>query len=277
MSGSLRDVVVVVGAGGMGHAIARRIAAGRKVLLADVDAHRAERIADELAGDGHVVVPARVDVSEVESVTSLAALASESGSVVNVVHTAGLSPEQAPVEAILAVDLLGVALTLDAFQPVIAPGGAGVVIASMAGHFGPTLPADAQHSLATAPSRNLLALPVCAPDQVTTPQAAYILAKRANHLRVAAAAAAWGERGARINTISPGVISTAMGRRELGAASGDGVRAMIAGSGVQRIGTPEDIAAATEFLLSSNASFITGTDLIVDGGVTAAVRPALTG
>jgi NAD(P)-dependent dehydrogenase (short-subunit alcohol dehydrogenase family) len=170
----------------------------------------------------------------------------------------------------LAVDLLGVALMIDEFGRVIEPGGAAVVIASMAGHMQPALDPAVAQRLATAPTDELLSLEAC--STITSSQMAYPFAKRANQLRVAAAAVSWGERGARINSISPGVISTAMGRLELSSESGTLMRAMVDNSGLRRLGTPEDIAAATEFLLGPSASFITGTDLLVDGGVIAAIQ-----
>lgn len=265
----MSDVLVVIGVGGMGEAIARRQGTGRKVVIADFSEEALERVGSSLSGDGLDVVTLRVDVSSRESVAGLADAASALGSVTQVVHTAGLSPVQAQRDAILAVDLLGTALVLDEFERVIAPGGAGVFIASMAAHFVPPLPPELAHALATAPTDELLSLPVFA--SVTEAAAAYPLAKHANQLRVRAASAGWGARGARVNTISPGVISTPMGQQELAGESGGQMRAMIAASGAGRVGTPYDIADAAAFLLGPDASFITGTDLLVDGGVVAAV------
>ena len=266
------EVLAIIGVGGMGVAVARRMGAGRVVVLGDVNTTQVDSVATQLTDDGHHVVTGHVDVTSRESVTEFAGLAASCGRVSSVVHTAGLSPQQASAEVVLAVDLLGVALTLEAFEDVIAPGGAGVVIASMAGHFQPPIPPDVERQLATVPAVELLSLPACGPAAITSSEAAYPFAKRANQLRVAAAASQWGRRGARINSISPGVIATAMGRHELAGSSGDTMRAMVSGSGVRRIGTPDDIAAATEFLLSPAAGFITGVDLLVDGGVVAAVR-----
>jgi NAD(P)-dependent dehydrogenase (short-subunit alcohol dehydrogenase family) len=266
------EVLAIIGVGGMGVAVARRMGAGRVIVLGDVNAAQVESVAQQLSDDGHHVVTGHVDVTSRESVTEFARLAASSGRVSSVVHTAGLSPQQGPPEVVLAVDLLGVALTLEAFGDVIEPAGAGVVISSMAGHFQPPIPQDVEHQLATVPADELLGLPACGPAAITSSEAAYPFAKRANQLRVAAAASQWGRRGARINSISPGVIATAMGRQELAGPSGDGMRAMVSASGVRRVGTPDDIAAATEFLLSPAASFITGVDLLVDGGVVAAVR-----
>jgi NAD(P)-dependent dehydrogenase (short-subunit alcohol dehydrogenase family) len=239
-------------------------------VLADVNAAALKTAADALGNDGHQVVTREVDVTSRSSVAAVAEVADEAGRVTAVVHTAGLSPQQASAEAVLAVDLLGVALTIDEFGRVIEPGGAAVVIASMAGHMQPALDPAVEQQLATAPTDELLGLEACA--KITDSRIAYPFAKRANQIRVAAAAGSWGERGARINSISPGVISTAMGQLELSSESGALMRAMVENSGLRRLGTPEDIAAATEFLLGSSAAFITGTDLLVDGGVIAAIQ-----
>jgi NAD(P)-dependent dehydrogenase (short-subunit alcohol dehydrogenase family) len=267
-----REVLTVVGVGGMGQAISRRLGAGKTVLLADYNEGTLASVAESLAADGHHVESHSVDVSSPESVHGLAEYAASLGSVTQVAHTAGLSPSQASAEEILAVDLLGVALVLDEFGAVVAPGGAGVVIASMAGHMFPPLTAEQEHALAHTPPRELLQLEFVSPEKVTEPGFAYGIAKQANHIRVRAASAHWGRRGARINSISPGIISTPMGQQELASPVGDGMRSMVAMSATGRLGTPEDIALATAFLLGPDASFITGTDLLVDGGVIAAVK-----
>lgn len=270
-----KDVVVIIGVGGMGQAIARRLGSGRKVLLADYSEATLEAAAELLRGEGHDVTEQVVDVGDTASVAALVDVAGGLGRVTHLAHTAGLSPVQAPTEAVLRVDLLGVAIVLEAFPRVMAPGGAGVVIASMAGHMASPLPGDQEAALADTPADELLDLPFLAPAEFSDPGAAYSLAKRANAVRVQAAAGPWGQQGARINSISPGVIATPMGQAELSGESGERMRAMVSMSGTGRLGTPDDIAAAAAFLCDPQAGFITGTDLLVDGGVVAAVRPFL--
>lgn len=264
-------VLTVIGAGGMGLATARRVASGQRLLLADFDEDMLTATAGQLREEGFDVTAQRVDVSLRADVAALADRAAELGPVVAVVHTAGLSPDQASPDAVLAVDLVGTALVLDEFARVVSPGGAGVMIASMAGHLASdAIPAEQQSTLMTATSEELLDVP--GSTFRADAAAAYSFAKRANQLRVQAAAGAWGERGARVNSISPGIIATAMGEQELDGDSGDSMRAMIDGSPTGRVGTAHDIAAAVEFLLSPAAGFVTGTDLLVDGGVVAATR-----
>ncbi|GAB3699074.1 SDR family oxidoreductase [Saccharopolyspora tripterygii] len=263
------DVVVVIGVGGMGRSIARRQGSGRKVVLADFDEDLLATAAEALRGEGYDIAAHHVDVSSRASVTALAEAAANLGPVTEIVHTAGLSPAQAPAAAILSVDLLGVALVLEVFGGVVAPGGAGVVIASMAGHGLPPLDAEQERALALTPADALLDLAFL--DQYPGP-ASYGLAKRGNQLRVQAASAEWGDRGARINSLSPGIISTPMGQQELAGESGADIRAMVDASALKRVGTPADIADAVSFLLGPTASFISGTDLLIDGGVIAAAK-----
>jgi NAD(P)-dependent dehydrogenase (short-subunit alcohol dehydrogenase family) len=262
--------LVIIGAGGMGLSIARRVGVGRTIVLADVNPVCLKSAADALGSDGHQVLTREVDVTSRSSTAAVAEMAQGAGRVTAVVHTAGLSPQQASADAVLAVDLLGVAITLDEFGRVMEPGGAGVVIASMAAHMQPALDPAVERQLASTPTDELLELEAC--SSITDSRLAYPFAKRANQIRVAAAAVTWGARGARINCISPGVISTAMGRLELSGESGGLMQAMVDNAGLRRIGTPDDIAAATEFLLGPAAAFITGTDLLVDGGVIAAIQ-----
>lgn len=266
-----RDVAVVIGVGGMGRSIARRSGSGAQLLIADVSETAVQSVAQELRDEGYTVTAAVVDVSSHESVADLAKQADSLGAVRAVAHTAGLSPVQASVPAILAVDLLGVALVLEEFATVVAPGGAGVVIASMAGTLTPPFAPDLARQLATTPATELLSLPATSPERFADSGQAYGFAKRANQVRVQAASTAWGARGARVNSISPGVVATPMGNAELTGENGAGMRLMIDVSNAKRLGTPADIAAATEFLLSPAAGFISGVDLLVDGGAVAAI------
>jgi NAD(P)-dependent dehydrogenase (short-subunit alcohol dehydrogenase family) len=265
-------VQVVIGAGSIGQAIARRTGAGKHVLLADFNETNLQNAKTALEDAGHTVSTQRVDVSDAASVRALAQAAAGLGDVVQVVSTAGVSPVQAPAEAVLAVDLYGTAVVLEEFGKVIAPGGAGVHISSMAGHMPPPLDPETAHALAFTPVEELLALPVLAPDAVPNSGAAYAISKQANHLRVQAAAVPWGDRGARVNCISPGIILTPLARDEMSGPGAEGYQKMIEVSAAGRVGTADEVATAAAFLLGPDAGFITGTDLLIDGGVIAALR-----
>lgn len=267
-----KEVLVMIGAGGIGLAIARRLGTGKTILLADISEETLGSAARMLRSTGHTVNTQRADVASRESVHALAGAASELGSVMQVVTTAGLSPIQAPPKAILAVDLYGVALVLEEFGRVIAPGGAGLVISSMAGYMPAHLPREQDEALAQTPTDELLQLPFLSEAAVPNSGAAYGLSKRANHLRVQAASVEWGARGARVNSISPGIILTPLAEQEMAGPGGPGYRAMIEGSAARRVGTTDEIAAAAAYLLGSDAGFITGSDLLIDGGVIAAMR-----
>ena len=268
------QVLVVLGAGGIGQAIARRQGPGKTILLADFDDTNLTAAADELRGAGHTVTTQPVDVASRESVAALAAAAQALGPVVQVVHAAGVSPVQATAQAVIAVDLVGTAIVLDEFGAVIAPGGSGIVISSMTGYMLPRDPGR-DHQLAFAPTDELLELPFLTPESVPDSGAAYALARRANHLRVQAASLRWGERGARVNSISPGIILTPLALDEMNGPGAEGYRRMIDASPARRIGTTDEVASAAAFLLGPEASFITGTDLLVDGGVIPALRAGL--
>lgn len=263
----MTQVIVVIGAGSIGQAIARRISAGKHVLLADLRLDVADAVAGVLADAGFEVSTATVDVASRVSVEALAAQAAALGDVTGVIHAAGVSPSQAPPKTILKVDLYGTALVLEAFGNVIAEGGSAVVIASQSGHRLPALTPEQNHALATTPADDLLALPMLA--GVTDPLHAYQLSKRGNSLRVMAEAVRWGKRGARVNTISPGIIITPLARDELSGPRGEGYRKMLESSPAGRAGTPDEVGAVGALLMGPDGAFITGSDWLMDGGVTA--------
>jgi len=265
---SEREVVVVIGAGSIGQAIARRVSAGKHVLLADLRIEHADAAAAVLQDAGFDTTTMAVDVSSSEQVHALAQRAAGIGAVTRLVHAAGVSPSQAPPEAILAVDLYGTAVLLEEFGRVVAPRGAGVVIASQSGHRLPALTVEDDAALATTPADELLALPILQPDRVTDPLHAYQLAKRANVLRVKAEAVRWAERGARINAISPGIVVTPLARDELTGPRGEGYRRMLELSPAGRAGTPDEVATVAALLLGPDGAFVTGSDILMDGGVT---------
>lgn len=266
------EVAVVIGAGGIGQAIGRREGTGRVVLLADRNENALRAAAASLGAGGHQVATRPVDVASRDSVHALARAAAELGPVTRLIHTAGLSPVQASTEAILAVDLYGVALVLDEFGQVIAPGGSGLVISSMAGHMIPALPPEQDLALAHTPTDELRQLPFLSAESVPSSGAAYAIAKRANHLRVQAAAVDWGDRGARVNSMSPGIILTPLAQEEMAGPGAAGYQQMIEQSAARRVGTVDEIANVAALLLGPDGAFITGSDLLIDGGVIAATR-----
>src|SRR4051812_29968236 len=266
----MSDVIVVVGPGLIGQAIARRVGVGKHVLLADMRPDNADAAAETLGNAGYEVSVATVDVSSRQAVQALVEMATDLGEVTGLIHAAGVSPSQASPETILKVDLYGTALVLEEFGNVIARGGAGVVIASQSGHRLPALTTEQNRALATTPPDELLGLPMLQPDQVTDPLRAYQLSKRGNSLRVMAEAVRWGKRGARVNTISPGIIITPLANDELKGPRGEGYRRMIGVSAAGRAGTPDEVGTVGALLMGPDGAFITGSDFLMDGGVTAA-------
>ena len=266
----MTKVVVVIGAGLIGQAIARRVSVGKHVVLADLRTETAEAVATILGDAGFEVSTATVDVSSRASVAALVKTATVIGEIDGVIHAAGVSPTQASPATILAVDLYGIALVLEEFGNVIAPGGSGVVISSMSGHRLPALTAEQNAALATTPTEKLLALPMLQPDQITDPLHAYQVSKRGNALRVMAEAVRWGKGGARVNTISPGIICTPLAKDELNGPRGPGYRRMIDLSAAGRIGNPDEVGNVAALLMGPDGAFITGSDFLMDGGVTAA-------
>ena len=266
-----KDVVVLLGAGAMGTAIVKRIAAGKKILLGDVSEATLERVAKEFTATGYDVETVRVDALDKASVRAFAEKAAGLGPVKVFIDTAGASPSQATPERIIDLDLVGTATAIEIFGEVMAEGGAGLIISSQAGHM-MHIPPETEAEIAAAAPEKLKELAFVKEMGLSNSGAAYMVAKRGNHLHVQrAAATTWAQRRARINSISPGVIVTPLAYDEFNA-NGDNYQVMIATSPARRVGTPDEIAAVGAFLLGPDAAFITGTDLLIDGGVIAAIR-----
>ena len=264
------NVVVLIGAGAIGIAIAKRVSAGKHILISDIKIENAEVAAKTLTDAGFEVSTTVVDVASRESIEALVSKAVSIGKVVGLIHAAGVSPSQASPETILKVDLYGTALVLEAFGNVIEQGGAGVVISSQSGHRLPALTIEEDKALATTAVEELLSLPLVNLNNVKDSLHAYQLSKRGNSLRVRAEAVRWGKRGARINAISPGIIITPLAQDELNGPRGESYRKMISASAAGRAGTPDEVGELAALLMSEAGAFITGSDILMDGGVTAA-------
>lgn len=265
----IENVIVVVGAGSIGQAIARRVSAGKHILLADIRQENADVAGKVLSEAGFEVTTTVVDISSRHSVHTLVETAVALGNITGLIHAAGVSPTQASPSTILKVDLYGTALILEEFGNVIADGGAGVVIASQSGHRLPSLTTEEDYALATTAVEQLLALPMLQSDKVIGSLHAYQISKRGNSLRVKAEAVRWGKRGARINTISPGIIITPLAKDELNGPRGDGYKRMIDLCPAGRAGTPDEVGTVGALLMGADGAFITGSDFLMDGGVTA--------
>ena len=266
----MTNVIVVIGAGSIGQAIARRVSVGKHVVLADLREETAKDAAKVLGDAGFDVSIAVVDVSSRESIQGLVESISPIGPVTGLIHAAGVSPSQASPATILNVDLYGTAVILELFGNVIERGGSGIVISSQSGHRLPALTSEEDKALALTPADELLSLPMLQPDQVKDSLHAYQLSKRCNSLRVMSEAVRWGKRGARINAISPGIIFTPLARDELSGPRGAGYKRMIELSAAGRGGTPDEVGAVGALLMGADGTFITGSDFLMDGGVTAA-------
>ena len=262
-----KEVVVLIGAGSIGQAIARRVGAGRTVLIADLRREQAEAAAKIFEDAGFSVTAQTVDIASRSSIHELTASADRLGRVYGVINAAGVSPSQAPVEAILKVDLYGTAVILEEFGKIIAEGGSGLVISSQSGHRLGPLTTEENDLLATTPTEKLLDLPLL--QNVTSTLRAYQLSKRCNVLRVASECVKWAKRGARLNAISPGIIITPLANDELRGPRGEGYRTMLAKCPAGRAGTPDEVGDLAAFLMSDKAQFITGSDFLMDGGATA--------
>lgn len=266
----MSDVLVVVGPGSMGLAIARRVGAGRQVLVADLREEAALEAQRVLLDAGFQASAATVDITRRDTVRALVERARDLGPITGLVHAAGASPSMSRPERIVRLDLFGTAVVLEEFGEAVAPGGAAVVIASQAGHRLPALPAEDDAALATTPADALMDLPLLQPERLGDTLHAYELANRGKALRVRAEAVRWGRRGARVNALSPGVVMTPLSRRELEGPHGDGYRRLIEACPAGRAGTPDEVAAVAAFLLGREGAFLTGSDVLMDGGATAA-------
>lgn len=264
-----KNVIVLTGAGQLGMAIVRRVAYGNKIFVADWKIENAQAIAKILKEAGFDVVPFKVDISSRESVEELIKAAQQAGEIAMFINVAGVSPSQASIEQILKVDLYGTSLLLEVFGKVIKPGGTGVVISSQSGYRMPALTAEEDRLLATTPTEELLQLELLKPDNIKDTLHAYQMAKRANGKRVMAEAVKWGERGARVNAISPGIIMTPLALDEINGPRGDFYKNMFAKSPAGRPGIADEVANVAELLLSNAGAFITGSDFLIDGGATA--------
>ena len=266
-----KEVIALLGAGSMGCAIVRRIAAGRKILLGDINEQNLEKVSHEFRYSGYDVETMVVNALEKESVEAFAKKAASLGDVMYFIDTAGASPNQAKPEHILSLDMVGTGYAVDAFGEVMAQGGAGLIISSQTGYMYP-IPYETEQEILKTPTEGLMELPIIRETAMQNSGLAYMIAKRINHLQAQkAAATTWKKRRARINTISPGVIVTPLAYDEF-AAAGEGYQKMVDASAAGRCGTSDEIAEAGAFLLGEYAGFITGTDLLIDGGVIAAIR-----
>ncbi|WP_444459804.1 SDR family oxidoreductase [Rhodobacter capsulatus] len=261
------EVTVVFGAGGIGQAIARRISSGRHIVVANQTQASADAAAEGLARAGFEVTAMQADIYDRAAVQAVAARAGTLGAIKAVVQAAGVSPSQAPIAAILKVDLYGTAVVLEEFGRVIAPGGSGLVISSQSGYRMPALSAEQDALLATAPADDLLALDFV--KGVTDTLHAYQMSKRCNSLRVRGEAVNWAKRNARINAISPGIIVTPLAQDELHGERAEFYQAMLKQMPAGRAGTPDEVASLAAHIMGPEGGFITGSDFLIDGGATA--------
>ena len=262
-----REVSVLVGAGSIGQAIIRRVSAGKHVVLADYSLDNAAKAAKTLEDAGFECSAVKCDLGSKEDILRLVELATGKGEVSRVVNAAGVSPSQAPVAEILRVDLYGTSVLLEEFGKVIAEGGSGVIISSQSGHRLPALSQEQNEAMATTPVEELLELPFL--KAIDDTLKAYQYSKRCNVLRVMMEATRWGRRGATVNSISPGIIITPLANDELHGPRKEGYLRMIGGMPARRAGTPDEVGDLAEFLMSSRGRFISGADLLIDGGCTA--------
>ena len=265
----MKRVMLWAGAGQIGMAIARRMGYGMKIVVGDKKLENAQAMAKIMNEAGYDVSPMEMDLSSWESIKALIAEGQKYGDITMLVNAADVSPSQAPIEAILKVDLYGTAVLLEEVGKVISPGGVGVTISSQSGHRIEQLTAWQDEQLATTPTEELLSLEMLKPENIRDTLHAYQMAKRCNEKRVMAEAVKWGERSARINSISPGIIVTPLAVDEFNGPRGDFYKNMFAKCPAGRPGTADEVANVAELLMSERGSFITGADFLIDGGATA--------
>lgn len=264
-----KNVMILTGAGQIGMAIARRMGYGMKIVIGDKKIANAETIARIMNEGGFDAVAVETDLASRESILNLITKAQEYGDIKMLVNAVGVSPSQAPIEAILKVDLYGTAVLLEEVGKVIGEGGVGVTISSQSGHRMPALTPEQDEQLATTPTEQLLGLDILQPENIHDTLHAYQMAKRCNVKRVMAEAVKWGQRGARINSISPGIIVTPLALDEFNGPRGDFYKNMFAKCPAGRPGTADEVANVAELLMSDRGAFITGADFLIDGGATA--------
>lgn len=265
-----KESIIWIGAGQIGLAIVRRIASGRKIVIGDKRPDHAQAAADLLNSAGFDAVAQEADLSSRESIRAVISMARRYGDVRYLVNAAGVSPSQASIETILEVDLYGTAVLLEETGKVIAEGGSGVTISSQSGHRMPALTPEEDLLLATTPTEELLSLDMLQRGNIRDTLHAYQMAKRCNVKRVMAEAVKWGERGARINSISPGIIVTPLAADEFNGPRGKFYKNMFAKCPAGRPGTADEVAHVAELLLDEKkGAFITGSDFLIDGGATA--------
>ena len=261
--------MILTGAGQIGMAIARRMGYGKKIVIGDKNPDNAQAVAKIMNDAGYDADAVEMDLSSRESIKNLIVKAQEYGDITMLVNAAGVSPSQAPVEAILKVDLYGTAVLLEEVGKVIREGGVGVTISSQSGHRMPALTPEEDEQLACAPAEELLKLDILQPENIRDTLHAYQMAKRCNEKRVMAESVKWGEKGVRINSISPGIIVTPLAIDEFNGPRGDFYKNMFAKCPAGRPGTADEVANVAELLMSDKGAFITGADFLIDGGATA--------
>jgi NAD(P)-dependent dehydrogenase (short-subunit alcohol dehydrogenase family) len=265
----MKDVILWTGAGQIGMAIARRIGYGKKIIVGDKNVENANIIAKTMNDAGFDVEAYECDISSRESILNLIQIAKNNGEIVHFINAAGVSPSQAPIETILKVDLYGTAVLLEEVGKVIKEGGTGVTISSQSGKRMPQLTAKEDEQLATTPTEELLQLDILQPENIRDTLHAYQMAKRCNEKRVMAESVKWGKRGARINSISPGIIVTPLAIDEFNGPRGDFYKNMFAKCPAGRPGTADEVANVAELVMNEEGAFITGSDFLIDGGATA--------